>query len=430
MNTAVISIILLGIVIAGIYVVFKARMRRASPSAAEKADNFPENPFPRPIARPEAQSGDFELLDERGTVFIAGKELVSMPVGGTELPPTEGAGKLLTHLASDIFKGTVSIPGKTLEVVFKPEIQAGLRDGSLRLMKTNSGEALADAVSTASGKVAGKGRVIQTGQVKQLAAGAFQLVSIAVAQSHLADIERSLTALKGGINQVLDNMEAADVASIKGGIGYLEAIADLVKSNGHPEQLSVPIQVTIAQLVASSNVWREKLFEDVRNLTTRIDRQVDLDTWGGTENTYKALLSHAEATDKLAKRQDLYMNFVKLLDFLLVYIDPLKAIYVRPQIDAAQWEALIEALKNSHAAKANGLIKARFNSVEILEARRDKINRRMDDFVQLGTNRLRSYAEFSIRLSQQLDSFISAPEGVRLAVQFDDAGKVKKAMLM
>lgn len=184
-------------------------------------------------------------------------------------------------------------------------------------MKTRSGESLADAVNTTSKKIAGKGRVIQTGQAKQLAAGAFQLVSIVVAQSHLADIERSLTALKDGINQVLDNMEAADVASIKGGISYLEAIADLVKSNGHPDQLSVPIQVTIAQLVVSSNIWREKLFEDVRLLKTRIDEQSDLDKWGGTENTYKSLLSHAEATEKLAKRHGLYIDFVKLLDFFV-----------------------------------------------------------------------------------------------------------------
>lgn len=396
---------------------------------AQRPSILPEEPFAQPFRQYEVQLGNFDLLDEQGVVVLACKELDGMPESGIELRPTDGTGKLLTHLASDIFKGAVSIPGKTLEVVFKPEIQAGLRNGTLGLMKTKSGEALADAVNSTSGKIAGKGRVIQTGQAKQFAAGAFQLVSIVVAQSHLADIERSLTALKGGINQILDNMESADVARIKGGIDYLEAISELVKSNGHPDQLSVPIQVTIAQLVVSSNVWREKLYEDVRRLKTRIEEQADIDKWGGTENTYKALLSLAEATDKLAKRHALFTDLVKLLDFLLIYIDPLKAIYIRPQVDGDEWVALIKSLKNSHEAKTNELIKAIFNSDEILVARRGDVNRRMDQFVQIATSTLRSYEEFATRISQQLDGFISAPGGVKLTVQFDDAGKIKRAML-
>ncbi|WP_367848028.1 hypothetical protein [Rhodoferax sp. WC2427] len=372
---------------------------------------------------------NFELLDDQGKVMIASRELECMPNSGAELKPTAETGKLITRLASEFFKGAVSIPGKTVEIVFHPRVQEGLRDGTFSLMQTRTGEVLADAVNNASGRIVGKGRIVQTGQVKQLAAGAFQLASIVVAQSHLADIERSLSALKGGINQVLDNMEASDVASIKGGIAYLEQVADLIKSNGVPDQLSMPLQVTIAQLVLSSNVWREKLFEDVRSLIHRIGGQQDQDSWGGTENTYKALLSHADVTDKLAKRYDLYTDFVRLLDFLLIYIDPLKKNFVPPQVDGAQWEGLLSNLRDGLAAKTDELIKAIFNSDEILQARKDKINLKMDKFVEIGVGQLRAYEAFSLNLSQRLDLILSASDGVKLAIAFDDDGEVKRASL-
>jgi hypothetical protein len=124
---------------------------------------------------------------------------------------------------ADIFKGAASVPNKTVEVIFKPEIHKGLIDGTYKLMETKSGEILADAVD-ASNKVVGKARLIQGGKAKQLAGGAFQLVSIAVAQSHLADIERSLSAIKSSISEILERQENEDKARITGAFDYLREI--------------------------------------------------------------------------------------------------------------------------------------------------------------------------------------------------------------
>src|SRR3546814_16829095 len=114
--------------------------------------------------------------------------------------------KRVRHMASDLYKGAASVSNKTVEVIFKAEIQHGFADGTYTLMKTRSGEVLADAVDS-SGSVVGKGRLIQGGKARQLASGAFQLVSIAVAQSHLADIERSLSAIKDSISEILERSE-------------------------------------------------------------------------------------------------------------------------------------------------------------------------------------------------------------------------------
>ena len=74
---------------------------------------------------------------------------------------------------------------------------------------------LADAVNS-SGKFVGKGRLIEGGKARQIASGAFQLVSIAVAQSHLADIERSLGVIKDSISDVLKILQNEKRANITG----------------------------------------------------------------------------------------------------------------------------------------------------------------------------------------------------------------------
>src|SRR3546814_18079119 len=106
-------------------------------------------------------------------------------------------------------------------------------------MKTRSGEVLADAVDS-SGSVVGKGRLIQGGKARQLASGAFQLVSIAVAQSHLADIERSLSAIKDSISEILERQENEDKSRITGAFDYLREIAAYMRELRCPDELSQP----------------------------------------------------------------------------------------------------------------------------------------------------------------------------------------------
>ena len=137
---------------------------------------------------------DLAIFDENGLKVLESKEIEKIPARAHLLESSSSAINRVKHLASDLFKGAANVPKKSVEVIFKPEIHQGLSDGTYTLMRTKTGEVLADAVDS-SGKIVGKGRIIQAGKARQLAGGAFQLVSIAVAQSHLADIERSLTQI-------------------------------------------------------------------------------------------------------------------------------------------------------------------------------------------------------------------------------------------
>ena len=167
---------------------------------------------------------DLAVFNENGFKIIESREIQTMPARAYSVNSSDNAINRVKHMAADLFKGAVSIQNKTVEVIFKPEIQQGLADGTYTLLKTNSGEILADAVNS-SKKFVGKGRIIQGGKARQLASGAFQLVSIAVAQSHLADIERSLNAIKDSISEILEKHENEDKARISGAFDYLRDIA-------------------------------------------------------------------------------------------------------------------------------------------------------------------------------------------------------------
>ncbi len=155
---------------------------------------------------------DLAIFDENGLKVLESREIKQIPARAHLVGPSSSAINRVEHLAADLFKAAGSVPNKTVEVIFKPEIHQGLVDGTYTLMRTKSGEVLADAVDT-SNKVVGKARLIQGGRAKQLAGGAFQLVSIAVAQSHLADIEKSLSAIKGSISEILERQENEDKAT-------------------------------------------------------------------------------------------------------------------------------------------------------------------------------------------------------------------------
>ena len=182
-------------------------------------------------------SCEFEIVDENGRAVIKATELSEMPSRAYNIVSSESAINRVQHMAADLFKGFVGTPNKTVSVVFKPEIQKGLSNGAYTLLRTNSGEILLDAVDS-SGKIVGKGRMIQGGRASQLAAGAFQLVSIAVAQSHLNDIEKSLTDIKSSLTEIIDRQENEDKSKITGAYDYLAEIAMFMKELRCPEELS------------------------------------------------------------------------------------------------------------------------------------------------------------------------------------------------
>ena len=383
-----------------------------------------------PTAKNESEVGcDLAIFNENGIKILESREIQTIPARAYRVESSDSAINRVKHMAADLFKGAVSIPNKTVEVIFKPEIQQGLADGTYTLMKTNSGEVLADAVNS-SGTIVGKGRIIQGGKARQLASGAFQLVSIAVAQSHLADIERSLSAIKDSISEILERQENEDKARISGAFDYLREIATYMREFKCPDELSQQKRNAIEGIVKDSYSWRNKLEEDMYSLIQQISTLKDLDTFG-TGATFERLKELIGKVDPLLKRRELFLNLASATNFVTTYLDPARREFSRVNTENDKWSELIEKFKDVVLEKQSTLMgKAFFNSNETLQLRRDKLKSLSSEYRQLAIEQKNSYVYSQDSLEKSVSRLIGPSGNVHVAISFDERGDVSGAAIL
>jgi hypothetical protein len=373
---------------------------------------------------------DIEFLDEYGTKIIESMEIRQIPTRAHKLNQSDIALHRVKHLTSDLFKGMVSIPNKTVEVVFKPDIQKGLAEGTHTLMKTKSGEVLADAIDCSTKKIAGKGRLIQGGKARQLVGGAFQLVSIAVAQSHLADIERSLETIKDSISEVLERQENEDKANITGAFDYLSEIALFMKEFRCPEELSQQKRNVIESIIRDSYTWRNKLEKDISSLTNQVKNLQDIDTFG-TKTTYERIKEIVGKISPLLQRHELLLNLASATNFVTAYIDPKQTEFTRIKADSENWTTLVEEFKYVVIERSSrALAKSIFNSNETLELRNERIKSLTLDYQRVAIEQQKQYEILEDTLEQSIRKLIDKDGGVHLAISFDEWGEIKEAAIV
>lgn len=316
-----------------------------------------------------------------------------------------------------------------MEVIFKPEIQRGLIDGTYKLMGTKSGEVLADAVD-ASNKVVGKARLIQGGKAKQLAGGAFQLVSIAVAQSHLAEIEKSLSAIKNSISEIIERQENEDKARITGAFDYLREIAAHMRELRCPDELPQQKRNAIEGIIKDSYSWRNKLEEDMESLVRQISNLADLGTFG-TGDTFERLKVLIEKVRPLLKRRELLLNLATAINFVTAYLDPAKREYSKIDVNENGWSILIDQFKDAVLNRESVLMgKSFWNAGETLQLRKDKLRSLSSDYHRTGNDQQGDYLALRSSLADNLSRFIGPNGDVRIAISFDGQGNVGGAAIV
>ncbi len=421
MNTSLLIILIILIVACLSFIIFRRR----------KADGVIE-PITLKRVQPRSNNtqekiGDFgcdlAIFDDNGFKVLEAREIEKIPARAHPVESSSSAIHRVKHLAADLFKGVASVPNKTVEVIFKPEIHQGLVDGTYTLMRTKSGEVLADAVD-ASNKVIGKARLIQGGKTKQLVGGAFQLVSVAVAQSHLADIERSLSAIKSSISEVLERQENEDKARITGAVDYLREIATHMKELRCPDELPQQKRNAIEGIIKDSYFWHNKLEEDMTSLISQISSVEDLDTFG-TGNTFERLKSLIERIRPLLKRRELLLSLASAINFVTVYLDPAQREYSKISVNEARWTDLIDQFKNAVLNRVSELMgKVFWNTGETLQLRKDKLISLSSEYHRAGNDQQADYLKLTISLAESRSRLIDPSGNVRIAISFDDQGNV------
>ena len=369
------------------------------------------------------------VIDESGIVVISSNEISKMPSNSRELSSSDSAIRQTRHLVTDLFKGVVSTPNKTIELVFKKEIQEGINNGTYTLLKTKAGETLADARGPA-GKIVGKGRIFDGGKIRQLASGAFQLVSIAVAQSHLADINKSLNSIKDSMEEVLNKLENEDKTKISGAIDYLKNIAEHMKNLKLPSEISDEKSLQLEAIIRESFSWRNKIHEDFKSLIESISKQKDIDYFG-TGDTHKQLKNLIEKARPLSDRHELLMQLLSLTDIISAYLDPGRVRFSKMRLENEIWEGLVEEFKTETIKKSDEyLSKAKFNGNEKLKLRKYEVQTEAKKVSQQLINQHQAFENRTNMLQQNLDKMLGDLGDVHVAISFDEKGEVKETAIV
>lgn len=383
----------------------------------------------------KGDSGDIgnELVitDENGIVAVASNEIPAIPLDSDRLDTSDHTVQSMIFLATELLKeGEVSIQNKTIKLVFKKEIQEGIKDGSYTLMKTKQGEVLADAVNS-KGTVVGKGRIIESGKVRQLATSIFQITSIAVAQSHLADINRSLDSINSLLAAVLSKLENEDKSKITGAIAYLKEIADYISRSELSQELSQSKSTAIEIIIMESYTWRNKLHEDFRTLVDNISNQRDIDPLGGTKDTFKKLIKLVGKSEALIERHKLLMELSNLISLITMFLDPTQHTFTRVQPSNEAWTELVNnfraaAIKSSKERISNAV----FNSKKTLRRRRKKIEDMANKHSELAFNQQKVYEEIMHKIRQRLDVLARNDGNIHIAISYDQNSEIKEAAII
>lgn len=372
---------------------------------------------------------DFTIENDESERVLECNEINRFPRKSNELDLGSGLAKKSTHLISDIVKGAVNVPGKTLEVVFKPDIAKGLKEGTFVLNSTKSGENLAVAKDAVTNKFVGQGRVIEGGKLKQLSVGAFNLLSIAVAQSHLASIEKNLDDIKGQLKDIKDKLNNNDVAELQGAIEYYNEVKQRIANLQSPSELSAFISNNLEAVNKDSHAWRAKVFNDFETLIEKINNLKSQDT-AGTENTFNKLKEYIAEAEKIADRYALLLRLGAISKAMLLYIDPAGKKFTALQVDLDTWNELVGKLKATLIDKADQLLsKALFNERATLDTRTEYIGYQTKLFLHTIGENQRWFTESCARLEDTRNAMLHSGE-IKVGLAFDEQGKVIRTALL
>ncbi|BCZ81910.1 hypothetical protein PTKU64_55850 [Paraburkholderia terrae] len=403
--------------------------RRKSPLASATLDiraNVESHTGAESPPTPQVGPDGVRFVDGQGAVVFEGSEIPAIPLNAVRQDASSHEIGRVAHLAADMLKGSISLPNKTVHLLFKPEIAQGLKDGTYELMQTKAGEVLADAVD-ASNQIVGKGRIVQAGQVRQLAAGAFQLVSIAVAQSHLADIERSLGSIKGMLSEVLERLENTDRSNISGAIRYLSEVAQTMKGRNPALEFSSEKSHVVEATVLDWYKWRDKVRDDMVGLAKEIMLLEDSDRFG-TSNTHEELKRLVERAEPLLRRYELLLQLAAALTMITAYLDPTGQRYTRVRADNDEWLRTVASFRAVSEEKAKTFLsKALFTSNEMLRYRKTEILRLAHEVETRASGSVADFGHATEKVNQSLRGLVKEDGAVGVALYFDKNGAVKEA---
>ncbi|AGR77180.1 hypothetical protein A7H1H_0876 [Aliarcobacter butzleri 7h1h] len=352
---------------------------------------------------------EIKIIDKNSLDKINFEEENSIAVGG------------MSHLLSDITKGTISVSNKTIELVFSPKVMEGIKNGSLYM---EEGRAWVKNVTTE--RFAGHAHIVEVGQTTQFLTGGYQLLSIAVAQSHLADIEKRLYSIDNSLKQIIQKLELEDKSRIQGAISYIKSVLETIKKNDYKKELSSSQKNQIEQKNSDILHWRDKLFLEFDILVNDVYKIGNIDTFG-TENMFNELKKVIkDRINPLKDRYSLLIELNLLLIILIKYIDPEDKEFTKIDINLDEFSKKIELISKSIEDKQQSKLKSVFNKDYTLEDRKKVLdllqNRYKDDFRHLSIN-------YKNKISNIDNGLNISNNNMSIFLSLDENSQIKQCLL-
>lgn len=372
------------------------------------------------------ENSEIIMYDNHGNECGKIQYLDNMPVHSEKISK-EGL-QQLQSLVGESFKSIATIPNKTLEIFFKPEIAKGLQDGTLELIPSGK-ELLADVRKVGTKSIAGKARV-KTNISKQITAAGFQLISFAVAQAHLSDINTHLNKIEALCKDLKRDNENKVVGELKGDISYLEGIIKKIEKFSSPEAISDIQKVNIEIRISNFYKYQDTFITELNSLLKSINEQKNSDNFG-TENTYNELLRKQEKYEDFILRMELMNKIYILLKVILGYIDPFSKDFssIGKESFFDESEELHRKYNKSICNKSDELLKSTFNAKDTLELRKSYIELKMKIQDSLCERINNNRNDVLCRLTSHLTQLTNSNK-IRYALKFDSQGKIEEASLI
>lgn len=328
----------------------------------------------------------------------------------------------IKHLISDIAKGVIGTSNQTVELVFSAEVQKGLANGTYKLLENR-----AIVVTSTGGKIKEHAMIFQSGQAKQFLTGGFQLLSIAVAQSHLADIEKRLYSIENSLKQILGKLDAEDKSRIQGAIEYIKSILFSIRKNEYNNELSLSQKNQIENINRDILHWKNKLLDEFTTLINEANAINDKDTFG-TENTFKELKKILkERITPLKERYELLIELYLSLIILIKFTDPLEKEFTRINFDLEEFKNKFYEINEIIERKQKSTLKSYFNLDDTLNERKKVLNilqlAHKNDFDNLGIN----YKDSLLKVKSSFNRIQN--EEISIIVSLDENSEVKQYLI-
>lgn len=420
MSTEIIVGILVLVVVAVILVaVFMKR-----PESGEQQSSLPLAP---------EHKGDVLLVNEQGQEIIHGRELADMPQNVDLIEDDQSrAVTRAKKLAEDVFQDTMKMPNKIVEITVDPiELDKELAQKKDTQPSKNEADSQG-IVSIAPVSKSGSALQIDNGRLRELVNDASHVVSISVAQKHREIINHNLHEIKSAVDELQSEWSDQERAELHGTVKYLEYLTAFMHDLDSPDAMPVEKRNQLETIRREVMVWDERLRTKAMRLKERVDSQKRVD-WLRTGKTYNVLLKHAKDVQDLIEKFDSFLRIVALLDIGTVYLDPVGKsqsglLYIKSNDES--FDTIKGTLEKLKEHSENYLSKGLFNRVATMKKRREDIENKTGNLEVKATENQNSYEGTVDSLGKHLKKMKDNGEKIRMVVEFDEQGNVRKVGLL